>query len=112
MLCILKRLKNGFWNSKLYSTYTWDEKQNTVKKRACSSFFQKYINCPNITRCLPKKYFSPEFRGGQLPPSTPCLLRLCQQLQIFFLHDIHHNLNSQILQQNASYVPFWATTNI
>jgi len=24
--------KNGFRNSKLYSTYTWNEKQNTVKK--------------------------------------------------------------------------------
>jgi len=44
-------------------------------KGACSSFFQKYINCPNITRCLPLKIFSPEFGGGgncPLPlPPTP-----------------------------------------
>jgi len=51
------RFKNQ--NSKLCSTYTWNEKQNTIKKikGACPSFFQKYINCPNITWCLSEKYF-------------------------------------------------------
>ena len=34
------------------------EKQNTVKKvKGVCSFFQKYINWPNITRCLREKYF-------------------------------------------------------
>jgi len=37
-------------------------------KGSCSSFFQKYINCSNITRCLPENPFSSEF-GEQLPQS-------------------------------------------
>jgi len=40
-------------------------------KGACSSFFQKYINCPNITWCLPEKYCSPESGGGASAPPLP-----------------------------------------
>ena len=31
-----------------------------------------YINCPNITLCLPDKYFSPEFGGEGNCPSPAC----------------------------------------
>jgi len=34
-------------------------------KGACSFFFQKCINCRNITWCLLEKYFFPEFGGGR-----------------------------------------------
>jgi len=45
---------------------------------ACSSFFQKYINCPNITLCLPEKntFFLPNLGEGDncLPCGLPSRL--------------------------------------
>jgi len=47
----------------------WKTEYCQTIKGACSSFFQKYINCPNITWCLPEKYlFSRIWGGGELPP--------------------------------------------
>jgi len=36
-----------------------------ISARKC---MKNYINCPNITRCLPEKYFSPEFEGATALP--------------------------------------------
>ena len=76
MLCILsyKKIKSEFRNSKLYFKYSTHEMKNRMlsKNEGCPFFLlPKYINCQNITRCLPEKYFSPEFGGGGNCPS-PC----------------------------------------
>jgi len=69
MLCILKRLKTGF---KIHNciSHTHEMKNNILSKikGACSSFFQKYIDCQKITRCLPKKFFLLNM-GGNFPLS-------------------------------------------
>jgi len=71
MLRIIKRL-NGFRNSKLYSMYTWNEKQNTVKKVPVLT--SKNISTAQILHdvCL-KNIFLPNL-GGQ---GNCRLLRLC-----------------------------------
>jgi len=46
--------KNTGFEIKNYISRTHEMKNRILsKKGACSSFFQKYIDCPNITRCLP-----------------------------------------------------------
>jgi len=44
-------------------------------KGTCSSFFQKYINCPNITWCLPEKYFFSRIWEGATAPSPMTMNR-------------------------------------
>jgi len=65
----------GFKNriSKLCSTYTWNEKQNTVKSKGCLSFLlPKIYQLPEYYMMLVRKIlFLPNLGGGQLLPCPP-----------------------------------------
>jgi len=51
----LKKIKNTGFEIQNYISRTHEMKKEYCPKTkgACSSFFQKYIDCLNITRCLP-----------------------------------------------------------
>ena len=73
----LKRFFKMGFEIKSYIPRTHEMKNRILSKikGACPSFFQKYNNWPNITQCLPEKYFLPNFGGGNCPiPPSPTLM--------------------------------------
>jgi len=82
---------NGFRNSKktiFHIHVKWKTEYCQKIKGACSSFFQKYINCPNIiTWCLPNIFLPNLGRGNcpVAPAATPICIKVKNNLATFSL---------------------------
>ena len=92
MLCILKKIKTGF-QIQNYIPRTHETKNRILSKikGACSSFFQKYINCTNIARS-PKNIFFLSQIGGGATASPFCLRLLCLSYAIIYQEQHTSNL--------------------
>jgi len=84
----LKKIKYGFRNFKLYFKYTWNEKQNTVKKwRVPILPSSKNISTAQMLHDDARKIFFSRIGGGATAPCPHLLLRLhtSSQLTSFYI---------------------------